>query len=532
MPKTSTEPDTLPGLGLPDLDPKGEHLPKIDRKSPEPSELEMIEPDTAGHWPTEAREIWGLPEMPPDASWPRFMTAKHPNAVGTRGWEFLEWAENLQDFHTRKTDGFRWWQKLVALRALEIDADGKFVWSIIGLTLSRQIGKSWLARALIFWRIHHAELFGEQQAVLHVAHKIVGAQEVWRPAARWAERRKKLGYAVRRTNGEQQIETPDGSRWLIAAANESAGPSFSLGMSLIDEAWRVAEAVFDGAINPTHAEAEQPQAYLVSTAGDSSSKLMIRYRMRGLAQLTTPRNLLWIEWSAPPGAAITDESGWRAASPHFDDRRRQVVADNSATISAAQFRTQWLNQWVQTADETPPEYWIEPAIVAHAAHTENVQMPLAQPCYAAVETTISGHRYGTAAASRNSDGTVVMRAAQHTSLADAAAWLGAAQAHAVICHESLRSRLDRYPELSGRLEAITEPHAAAATATLRDLILHSGIAYRGDVFATEMADVVTRPATSGEVIDARRSRGDVETVKAAAYAVWAAENRKSHYVIA
>jgi hypothetical protein len=65
---------------------------------------------------------------------------------------------------------------------------------------------------------------------------------------------------------------------------------------------------------------------------------------------------LLIEWSAPPDALITDEQAWRAASPHWSQRREKLIRsavaraiagdtsdgdDNPATAA----QTQWLNQW-------------------------------------------------------------------------------------------------------------------------------------------------------------------------------------------
>src|SRR6185312_2766773 len=209
----------------------------------------------------------------------------------------------------------------------------------------RQVGKSFLERTVCSWRLHQAERFGMPQDVLHVAHKVSAASEVWRPAARWEMRN---GAKVRWTNGEQQIELDDGSRWLVQAANEGAGVAFSLSMALIDEAWRVQRKVVDGAISPTLIEASSPQLWLVSTAGTSDSDLMLAYRAAAAAEVDSPGNLLLIEWSAPADDSvdIADPAVWRMASPHWDDRRAERVAQYFATIDEYEFRQQWLNQWV------------------------------------------------------------------------------------------------------------------------------------------------------------------------------------------
>jgi hypothetical protein len=244
---------------------------------------------------------------------------------------------------------------LALRRAFEHDDDGALIWDTVLLSAPRQVGKSWLERVVCGWRIHAAEAFGGPQDILHVAHKLQAAQEVWRPAARWAAGTYGKG-AVRWANGEQQIEVPaDGSRWLIQAATDGAGVAFSLSMALVDEAWQVARHVVDAAIVPTMAEAVDPQLWLVSTAGTSTSDLMLAYRVLALAlEVPDPdTGLLLLEWSAPPDPDldIDDPAVWRMATPHWSARRERVVRRERERVPEVEFRQQWLNQWVPTLSE-------------------------------------------------------------------------------------------------------------------------------------------------------------------------------------
>lgn len=289
---------------------------------------------------------WGL-GAPPEgaATWPRLMTAMHPKAVGSLGPEMLAWAEE-QRLHVKKSVGHRWWQRLVAHRALEHDENGRLCWRLVIVSAPRQSGKSWTERTICAWRINQAERWGEEQSLLHVAHKLIAAQEVWRPAARWAIGQD--GASVRWANGEQMIQLADGSRWMIQAATDGAGVAFSLSFALIDEAWRVPRRVFDEAIEPTLAESESPQAWLVSTAGTSESDLMLSNRAAAIDSLDDPGDVLLLEWSAPPDPEldIDDPAVWRACQPHWDDRRQERLAEARATVSERAFRQQFLNMWV------------------------------------------------------------------------------------------------------------------------------------------------------------------------------------------
>jgi hypothetical protein len=302
--------------------------------------------------------IWAAVGDPPgSARWPRIMTGRHPDAVGTFGPSMIEWAE-ARKLHTKRTDGSRWWQRLAAARALEHNRAGELVWRTVIISTPRQQGKSWLERELCAWRIEQGALFGEEQNVLHVAHKLTAAEEVWRPAARYYDHLGRDEARVRYANGEQQIELADGSRWLIQAANEGVGVAFSIGMALVDEGWRVKRSVYDNGIEPTLAEAESPQTYLVSTAGDVTSDLMTHYRAEAVAEIDAPGNTLIIEYSAPADAELSepldvdDRGVWRAACAHWDARREAWMTDKRKKAGERSFRQHALNQWQPTL--TPP----------------------------------------------------------------------------------------------------------------------------------------------------------------------------------
>jgi hypothetical protein len=256
--------------------------------------------------------------------------------------------------HGRRTDGHRWWQELIAYRALEYDKNGKLLWRTIIVTVARQSGKSWIMRELLMWRSIHPELFNDEpQEVISLAHKLPTAAALWKPAARYAAR---YDAKVRYANGQEGLEWYDGSSWTIHAANDGAAVGLTLSMILVDEAWRVHRDVVDGALTPTLAETYSPQMYLVSTAGDATSDLMLQYRRMALEQLDSPESTLLIEWSAHPNADLDDESEWRLASPHWNENRRAVVADARSKASDDEFRTQWLNIWVKAKMSGNP--WI------------------------------------------------------------------------------------------------------------------------------------------------------------------------------
>jgi hypothetical protein len=293
-----------------------------------------------------------LRDVPENATWPRLMTAPHPRAVDSLGAEFEWWVR------TRTGRRLRWWQRLVARRLLEVDAERRLVWESLLLTLARQLGKSWLLRELLMWRLHQGERFGEPQLIVHTGMTLVVCRDVWRPEALWCKTQGRELYEVREVNSQEEIEwVADGSRWVLASKDATYGKSSTVGV--VDEAWKVKAAALDEGLEPTLVETAQSQLLLVSTAHRMATSLMLDRRAGAIAQLADPVDSdLMIEWSAPRNADIEDREAWRQASPHWSGRRERMIAkkvaralsgfasedpDEPDPIQAV--RAQWLNIW-------------------------------------------------------------------------------------------------------------------------------------------------------------------------------------------
>ena len=289
----------------------------------------------------------GFLDVPQDATWPRFMTVPHPAAVGSYGAGAVDWLARVAGID------LRWWQRLALVRQLEHDAAGALVWLEVLETTARQVGKSTLLRAAATWRLHQADLFGEEQTIMHTGKDLPVCKEVQRPARTWA---KAHGYEVREANGAEQITEPvSGSRWMVRGKGSVYG--YPIGYVLVDEAWGVAAEVVEDGLEPTMAERLSPQMVLASTAHPRATGLFPAKRTAALAQLHTPDTTLLLEWSAPRGVDIDDRRAWRRASPHWSPSRERLLASRVAGIAAGDgldpddgdpvesFRAQYLNAW-------------------------------------------------------------------------------------------------------------------------------------------------------------------------------------------
>ena len=315
---------------------------------------------------------------------PRIQTGPAPDVAGTYGPAAVSWGREALGITCRP------WQVWALGRALEHRPDGSLRWPVVVLTVARQSGKSVMGRIACGWRLAEAaQIFGGAQTVVSTANKFATASELWSgvayPLTDYPGARMKWG------RGQEEIRMVSGpaagSRWLVHAATANLAVGLTVSLGLVDEAWNVERAAVESALVPTMLEAESPQLWIVSTAGDSASDLLETYRQAAIKQLDDPAaDVLILEWSAEPTAAIDDREAWRAASPHWSERRERYIETQLELIPESVFRAQLLNQrqdamggWctrTQWADCLAPQLEIQtgpdaPRVIAAVEYSED-----------------------------------------------------------------------------------------------------------------------------------------------------------------
>ena len=440
---------------------------------------------------------------------PRLETKPPSDLGGTHGPQAAEWLKNVYGMELFA------WQKYALDRALEYDTNGKLIWSAVVITVGRQSGKSWLSRGLCLWRLHHADLFGETQTVLHVANKRSTALEVMRPAGLWATEvyGKK---AVKWGNEAAGIELPTGDRWLIHAANDSAGVGYSVSMVFCDEAWKIPQSVISDSIAPTMVMREQPQIYLVSTAGDSQSDLMQSYRQRALDRLDDeePSSVLLLEWSAPAEADPSLVETWKWGSPEWSDKRELFLAEQWARIEESAFRRQYCNQWVIRSDHWLLDKWWNGTLDPEALLDEGAVWSVA------VETDFDGMGHAVAIAAPNADGHIVIRVTTHRTIAEVDKQLEKIRAeHPSIYVQVTPGYVDR---LRQKFDALVgQREAVSATQVLQDLFSRQMLRHDGSqVLQEHFANSKISMRQGGWVLTAPMGRGNgIYAARAVLFAV-------------
>jgi phage terminase large subunit-like protein len=267
----------------------------------------------------------------------------------SRGHELIALAERLGE-------PLMPWQQLVAIESMRIREDGRFRFPMTGVLVARQQGKSHFMRLRIIWG-----LLNNEKLQILAAHKLAVSLEHFNQVVDTIEQHDFLAdelKRVRRTNGQEEIQFKNGARFKVVA-NNAAGRGYAGSETIyLDELREHRDYSAWSAITKTQLAAKNPQLYGFSNAGDATSVVLNELRDRGLATVQgVPDSLLWLEWSAPAGCAITlENAAW--ANPAMG---RTVHLDNiEATFNEpeAVVRTEVFCQWVDTlASPWSPNAW-------------------------------------------------------------------------------------------------------------------------------------------------------------------------------
>lgn len=338
-----------------------------------------------------------LADAPANAAPPLAMTYPPDDAVCSYGWAgcthlpddaapVVAWAEAEH----RMT--LRWWQRFAIVRQHEHRADGTLVWREVVESASRRSGKSHRMRAVATWRLAHAAVIGEPQAIVHCGNDLAVCRDVQKKAWRWAVGRWGAK-AVKEGNGKEIIEVPgDGSSWVVKAQGAAYG--LDAGLAMADECWDVKPDTISEGLEPMLLERLWAQLHLTSTAHRRARSTM-KTRIAQAFALVGDRVLLLL-WGARPQDDPGDPATWRAASPHWSEDRERMLAAKYAAALAGEvdpeaddpdpmegFRAQYLNVW--------PPLNVKPmrgeAVVDKVAWNElTLTLPSRAPDAAAIES--------------------------------------------------------------------------------------------------------------------------------------------------
>lgn len=255
------------------------------------------------------------------------------------------------------------WQRYVADVALELDADGRFAYSGVVVTVPRQSGKTLLYSAAM-----------EHRAMSTERGRVWFTMQTGKDAVDWLlnEHVPLLGAIeraglvhMRRAQGSEHVRWAN-SGGLVRpfSPQPDALHSKTSDLVVIDEAWAfdlVRGRALDQAIVPTQATKASAQVWKLSTAGTDNSQWFEQTVKAGRAAVENDRRdgTAFFEWACPPDLDPCEPSSWPLFHPAYGltihERNMRAALDQ---FGAEEFARAYGNQWPSASSRViPGELW-------------------------------------------------------------------------------------------------------------------------------------------------------------------------------
>jgi hypothetical protein len=222
------------------------------------------------------------------------------------------------------------------------------------VSVARQNGKTVLIQCLVlFFLLEMPKIRGTKQTILTTAHTLTLGTLLFDELAPTLER---LGATIYKSYGRNSATMPDGSRWMVRAANPSIGHGMSLDLICADEIFDISDIAMAGLI-PTQRVRRSPLLAMFSTAGTEASSLFIRHRENALRLIDTnnPSNFYFAEFSPPPTVDPMQEASWSWGNPALGHTlTMDTLRAESKDPDRSNFLRSSLNMWIASTQS-----WIQ-----------------------------------------------------------------------------------------------------------------------------------------------------------------------------
>jgi hypothetical protein len=432
------------------------------------------------------------------------------------------------------------WQRWLVIHAMELLPNGWPRFRQVVVLVARQNGKTELLVILsLFW------MWVQQVGmVLGTSTKLDYSRESWMKAVTLARKSPDLcgdisaRGSVRNANGEQEMVTPWGSRYKIAAANEEGGRSLTVNRLVEDELRQHHDWTAHTAANNAMNAVSDAQAWAITNEGDDRSVVLHSFYDAALGYINTgegDRRLGLFAWSSPPGCDLLDVEATAQANPNLGRRIQweslegeAIRAKDSGGEIEAKYRTEVLCQRVDRLKDSPIslETWAATAqdvrptglpvfFVAIAKEMRSATVCTAAMYNGVPHVGIAGHAPGTAWLTAHIKD---LRERYPSSV------FGAYAAGPV------RSWVPAFAEFGLELRLLTAPEAVAGCAHLHKLSDGAAFTHTPSPVLTESLQgaELREMEGGGWVWDWRNSTGDLAPLSAATGALWLLESSPSY----
>lgn len=215
---------------------------------------------------------------------------------------------------------FDGWQDGAGRAILAKRADGLYAADTIGMSIPRQVGKTFLIGAITFALC----IKTPGTLVIWTAHRFKTARESFMSLKAMALRKAMQPHVdeddIYSGSGNESIGFRNGSRILFGARERGFGRGFSeVDVLILDEAQILSETAMEDMVPTTNA-APNPLIFLTGTPPRPRDPGEVFTSLRRAALDGTSEDVLYIEFSADPDARPSDRAQWSKANPSHPQR--------------------------------------------------------------------------------------------------------------------------------------------------------------------------------------------------------------------
>jgi hypothetical protein len=410
------------------------------------------------------------------------------------------------------------WQVHSLEGLLAVGEDGDLVNRSGYISVARQNGKSYLGLALLgCWVTDFARLRGKPQTVVNTASELSLACKQFEMIYPILENY--FGFKIKLGYGRMEATGPDGSKWYVKAATETASHGLSVDFIWADEIWSISDSVMAQGLRPTMKARNKmtaggsPLMLMTSTAGTEASTAQLRYREQGLKMIDEKKQgrFYFAEWSIPPNVDPMDMRYWRMANPSLGKLLQlEDMIEDSKHPDRLSFLRASLNLFV-AADQA----WLQPGEWDACSTTD--EFP-AGPSWLSVDSSLDDSRYVAVKAASDDYGNV------HVKTVFSVQTLRDCQDAILEAMEDPQMKLAITPSLEAhipphldkRKQIVGYGELLKYTQLVKNLILEKRVAWRAgeeEALGEHMARAVAIRQQHAIALSSKRSPGPIELAR-------------------
>jgi len=422
------------------------------------------------------------------------------------------------------------WQTEVAAVAGTLTDRGRFRYRRVVVIVPRRAGKTLLILAYAMALTRRRTM----ARAFYASHRRETAAAMWRDD--WFPRLEASALHpahlhLRRSNGSESIQwRGNGSIIRLLPPDGDAMRSFASDLAVVDEAREftlLQGEDFEAAAFPTQATGRGGQFWIVSNAGDMSAAWLRKWRDIGRASIADPESrTCYVEYAAPEGADLDDESTWQAAHPglgyHVDI---DALRADRESMPPDRFAAEYLGVW--------PEAMVDHVLLDAFTEGTDPAVVVADPIVLGLELSLDRDRFVIVAAGGRGPGGCVLEVVEDrphgTWVVPRVAELARQHHAAAVVWDAAGPVGALAPDLfdlAANCQALQTRAVTAGAGALHDAVLARTVFHRGDPVLLEACAKARRRGALGAWLWDRREPAALPWLAASlARWVWSDQNR-------